>query len=207
MRKNVFKTLIPFFILILIYNACTGKNEKHLSFIIGVKIYDHPGPYESLADHWLAHHINTVFVSPELDGKPGFKEAMKNAGISRYLIVPTFYNPQALQKDPDLWAITEQGERAKESWVEFVCPSRKNYRKDHIEKIKSMLLTHQPEGLSVDFIRHFVFWEMTSPRQTFDSLPNTCFCDTCMIHFENAAGSKIPYDHPLDRYRWIRANI
>jgi hypothetical protein len=70
-----------------------------------------------------------------------------------------FFNPQILAADSTLYAVTDQGKIAKDEWVEFVCPSRKNYRSRQISALKKLVSDLQPDGISIDFIRQFVFWE------------------------------------------------
>ncbi len=100
-----------------------------------------------------------VFASVELSTREEFRALANTHDIRLFLILPTFFNPEALDADSSLYAITDRGERAVEEWVQFVCPSRQGYRRQYIERIKQLLTDLDPDGLSIDFIRHFVFWE------------------------------------------------
>ena len=64
----------------------------------------------------------------------------------RFVILPIFYDPDALKADPALHAITADGERAVEEWVEFVCPSRAAFRRRKIEYVKRLLREADPDG-------------------------------------------------------------
>ena len=77
----------------------------------------------------------------------------------RFLLLPTFYDSEFLAEHPDYFAIQKNGKQAKEEWVEFVCPSRSDFRKMKINQLKELVLHCQPDGVSIDFIRHFVYWE------------------------------------------------
>jgi hypothetical protein len=41
----------------------------------------------------------------------------------------------------------------------------------------------RPDGLSIDFIRQFVFWEMIYPDRSAQSIDMACFCDSCTENF------------------------
>ena len=45
--------------------------------------------------------------------------------------------------------------------------------------------TLNPDGISIDFIRNFMFWEMIKPEQSADSIEHGCFCNTCVHDFSN----------------------
>src|SRR5262249_11544893 len=108
------------------------------------------------------------------------------------VILPVFFDPDALKADPELQATTARGDKAIDEWVTFVCPSRESFRKRKIEYIKKIVTDVNPDGLSIDFIRHFGFWEKVYPDRTLESLPNTCFDSACIERFQKATGIKIP---------------
>jgi hypothetical protein len=173
--------------------------------IIGVKIYEHDGDLSNLFEQWTGLGINTLFVSEQLAGNPTFRELALARGMPVFVILPVFYNPAALQEQPELYAITSSGERAEEDWVSFVCPSRQQYRQQRIDEIKRLVAELEPEGISIDFIRHFAFWEMIGPQRTAGSLPNSCFCPSCMSAFSQATGITIPAEAETvpQRATWV----
>jgi hypothetical protein len=177
--------------------------------IIGVKIYDYKGDFKQLFDTFTELGINTVYASESLAGNLLFREQAKAHRVSIFVIEPIFYDPEALKADPDQYAITRTGERAKEDWVEFVCPSRDRYRKQKINAVRQAVAKLQPDGLSLDFIRFFVFWEMVRPERTYESLPNTCFCRNCLTKFSSDTGTALPKEAlatPQEASAWIEAN-
>ena len=168
--------------------ALPGEKGK----IYGVKIYSYPKDYTPLFEQWKWMHINTVFASEELLADSSFRERARYHGIATFLIAPIFFNPDLLHKDSSLYALTEKGKPAIDDWVEFVCPSRVEYRKEIITYVSDRVKKYQPDGLSIDFIRFFVFWEMVYPDQTIRTMHNTCFCPTCLKKFQNAMHTAIP---------------
>jgi hypothetical protein len=108
-----------------------------------------------------------------------------------------------------LYAITEKGEIAKDEWVEFICPTRGEYRKQRIADIKQIVQEFDPDGISIDFIRHFVFWEKVYPDRTLNSIPNTCFDSHCLNVFEEETDIVIPREltRAQQKADWIKTNV
>jgi hypothetical protein len=176
--------------------------------IVGVKIYETEREVPSLFDQWEELGINTVFASEGLTSTGGFRALARKRGIGLFVIFPVFFAPDILAEDSDLWAITADGERAREDWVEFACPSRPELRRQRIEEARSIVKRLRPDGLSIDFIRHFVFWEMVGPERDPGSLPETCYCVHCLQAFAVSLGmpaAAIP-PQPQRAAAWIRAN-
>jgi hypothetical protein len=160
--------------------------------LIGVKIYNHDGALAPLFDAWKKLEINTAFVGLELAARPEFFAEARRHGVATYIIVPVFFNPEKLAASPDLWAITGEGRKAKDDWVEFVCPTRPEYRRERLDLMKKLAVELRPDGLSIDFIRDFVFWEMVYPDAVLDPLKSACFCPHCLALFEKDAALRIP---------------
>lgn len=200
--------LLTFSVLSL--TSCNNKPENSSveGKIIGVKIYDHNEDFESLVNDWKDIGINTVFTSPQLFSDKKFRTITRENKITSFIILPIFFNSEALQKNPDLYAITKNGEQAKDDWVTFVCPSREEYRKNIIDSVKTIIKELDPDGISLDFIRHFVFWEKIYPDRTFESMPNTCFDSTCLNKFQANTKISIPDSLKTETkvYDWIKAN-
>ncbi|UYP46037.1 hypothetical protein NEF87_002322 [Candidatus Lokiarchaeum ossiferum] len=172
-------------------------------FIVGVKIYEHNGDLLTLFDELKDIHINVVIASKKLNENPDFCRLAKKNQIKRFLLFPTFYSPEFLEQNPSHYAIQKNGNIAKTEWVEFVCPSRLDFRKLKIEQLKKWVQKYQPDGVSIDFIRHFIFWEKVYPNTSPESLPNTCFCDNCMKTFQELIDGQIPAKSPNEYYKWI----
>lgn len=175
---------------------------------IGVKIYEHDGGFDGLFRAWAELGIDTAFASEALAGDPGFRAQAAERGVDLFLIAPVFYNPKAVAEDPTLVAITAQGAPAREEWVEFICPSRPDYRARRVREVAEAVRRIRPEGLSLDFLRHFVFWEKVPIAAAHDSFPNTCFCDRCVASFAARAGLTVPSGaagNPRAAAAWILA--
>ncbi|MCK5134562.1 MAG: hypothetical protein KAR19_02145 [Bacteroidales bacterium] len=185
-----FAITMPILILFMtVFQSCRqGQDDR----IIGVKIYDHQGSLEELFSEWRDLGINTAFSSLALLSSDEYRLAARENGISMFVIFPVFFNPEALAESPDLYALTHQGAIAKEEWVEFVCPSSEEYRNLMVENARDIIRKYDPDGISIDFIRHFVFWEKVYPDRNPATLPVTCFDSTCLAHFQLETAVSIP---------------
>ena len=177
--------------------------------MIGVKIYEITQPIKTLFNDWNKIGVNTSFVSKEIARNKEFRNIANENNIDVFVILPIYFNPDELKKDSSLYAITNKGEIAKIDWVEFVCPSNKKYQNFIIEEAKKIVKETKPDGISIDFIRHFAFWEMIKPDYPSDSIPETCFCNNCIELFELETQNKLHenLNTTEDKATWIRQNL
>lgn len=197
--------LLPAILISCTILGCSTKTEK---LLVGAKIYEHSGSYGSLFEQWNRLGINTGFCSQDLISDPEFMKQARDHDIATFLIFPVFFNADALDLNPELAAITQHGEAAVEEWVEFVCPSREDYRYAMVEKARQLVRETQVDGISIDFIRHFVYWEKVYPDRQPNSLPVTCFDSVCLDHFQAETGLTIPDQiiNTGEKARWILQN-
>jgi hypothetical protein len=177
--------------------------------IVGVKIYDFEGELESLFAAWRELGITFVFASEQLASREGFRELARQAGLEVFVIFPVLYAPEVLAADPSLSAVTAGGTPAKDDWVEFACPSRVELRQRRVDEAVELVRRLRPDGLSIDFIRHFVFWEMVAPDTDPAGLPDACYCPHCLRRFAATleTASDLPVDEPVAAAAWIRVNV
>ena len=188
--------------------ACRPAEKAGARPIFGVKIYEPPKNTVALFREWASLGINTALVSQTLLADDGFRSSARKNGVALFVIFPVFQSPEELANQPNLAAITAGGEPAREDWVQFVCPTRNEFRMRRIEQVKKLVSVYHPDGLSLDFIRFFVFWEMAQPNRMPDSLPQTCFCQSCLSDFQKTQNVRIPENlsGTAETARWILAN-
>ncbi len=174
-------------------------------FMVGAKIYEFKGEFPSLVAEWKKVGISAAFLSADLASKQDLMALARNNGISTFIILPVFQNPEWLAAHPDEYAITGRGRRAEDDWVKFVCPTRDDYRAERLEYVKNLVRTCRPDGLSIDFIRYFIFWEKVYPDAKPDPLDYTCFCPNCLQKFQ--ADTRVALPPGLDtitrKAEWI----
>lgn len=207
-KRGLIAVLIAFFSWMISGPGAPGRIvdfEGPGKPMVGVKIYAFEGPLPELFAEWDRLGINAVFASPKLASQGAFRELAREEGIALFLILPIFYNPEELEKDPALSALTERGASAKDDWVEFICPTRRDYLERRIAAIKGLVRDLDPDGISLDFIRYFVFWEMVYPERTLESITDTCFDRSCLERFQRETGIRLPQtsSRVADKARWI----
>jgi hypothetical protein len=128
--------------------------------------------------------------------------------IQVFIILPIFFNPEVLAENPDWYAIDQHGGMAKEEWVEFVSPSNEVYRKQKIDFIKKVIEDTRPDGISIDFIRYFAYWEKIYDDRSFNSIPNTSFDSLSLAAFQSDLNFQIPDTLQLisQKANWILEN-
>jgi len=176
--------------------------------IVGVKVYETDRDFSELFEEWADLGVNTVFASHSLASGDEFQNMAERVGTGVFVIFPVFFAPDELAEDPGLWAITADGQRAKEDWVEFACPSNSEFRTKRIEEAREIVREIHPTGLSIDFIRHFVFWEMVGPERNPATLPDTCYCSDCLGVFATTIGAEndLAVLDVADAAAWIAEN-
>jgi len=182
-----------------------ARDSRRNGLLVGAKIYERYGPFPALFAAWREAGINTGFVSPALISDPDFRRLAKENGIATFIIFPVFFDAEALAARPDLAAVTARGTRAEEDWVKFVCPTRRDFLAAKADALKKLVRETDPDGISLDFIRFFVFWEMVYPGRAAETLPQTCFDASCLEDFERTAKIAIPgsLTGTPDIARWI----
>jgi len=202
MKKLILCTVI--FTIVLLGSCSRADSGK----IIGIKIYDYSGDFNLLAGKWSEMGINTAFVSRQLAADTAFRQALKQRNIPVFVIFPVFQDPDLLDKDSTLYAITGKGLKAKDEWVEFVCPSREAVRKLKLAQLDTIIRELKPDGISIDFIRQFVYWEKIYPGTDPTSIDRACYCDSCLARFAAADKISIPswLRNSVEKAKWIEKN-
>ncbi len=122
--------------------------------------------------------------------------ALDRQGLRSWLNIPVFCDPKYLERYPDAYALTSLGRRAAQDWLHFVCPSRDAYLDGAIEVLCGHLARLSPAVVSLDFIRHFVFWERIALDGPSAGIEDGCYCPVCLSRFEKACGEVIDRKDP-----------
>jgi len=176
--------------------------------VIGVKIYEHEGDLEALFAEWRRLGVNAAFAGSELAGRDQFRALAARHGVDLWVVFPVTYAPRELAADSGLYAITADGRPARDDWVEVACPSREPFRRQRVAAAADLVRRLAPAGLSIDFIRHFVYWEMVRPGADPESLPDACYCRHCLERFASGSPARadLPVGDPAAAAAWIRAH-
>lgn len=99
-------------------------------------------------------------------------------GIKVFIIFQTFFNDNEEVTQSNS-ALDVDGDPVSEEWLTFLCPNEESYKSRRLSEIEQLVSDIEPDGISMDFFRYFVFWESGSSS----SLVQTCFCHRCVDKF------------------------
>jgi hypothetical protein len=198
------KTTVFILIILLIIPLFSAKSSNNI-LIRGVKIYQYNGNLTKLFKEFKSLNINTVLVGEKLAKNKNFYKTAKLFGIKTFIVFPVFCSPASPFKDKSLYAINGYGKIAKDEWVNFASPSNDKYRKAKLAELKNIIKQYNPDGISIDFIRYFVYWEKVFPETKIDPLLNTSFDDNSIKKMEKNLGFKLPSNLKTitEKARWI----
>jgi hypothetical protein len=158
--------------------------------------------------------VNQLYVFPEQVHKSGAVAVLEKSGIDVWLIAPIFFNDENgnLTNPVPKWAVCDDGETAQEksndgNWLKMVCPHDSEYMDYRIAYLKDALRKCHFTGVSLDFIRYFVFWESVFEDTDPNTLRNSCFCDICVNRFKHFADiSELTGDTAAEIAGYIKKN-
>lgn len=202
--------------------------ENRFGKIYAAKYYTPPGTLDSVEaqfEEMESLGITHLFLREPFFGRAHIREALSHTSLKTWMISQVFFNDHNHLSDTEnnpLFAIQADGGLAigerPGDWLEMVCPNNgpgydpanpsEGYRERTIARIVESVETHKPYGLSLDFVRYFVFWERVLEGTDPDDLPDTCFCSRCLSLFSQAYGVTIPTEltETRDVAAWIHAN-
>src|SRR3990172_7318896 len=105
--------------------------------ILGAKVYRPVREANELVEFAKSLGLNTLFVGDELAGSLSFREECRKAGLKYFLILRTFNDPEAGERDPSLVSIDRQGRPGRRAGDAMICPSRADFRPHKAERIRA----------------------------------------------------------------------
>jgi hypothetical protein len=188
--------------------------------LFAVKMLRAPlAPVEALVKELRAAGVKAVYCrSDDLFTDPvagrnlrEFRRLLREAGIAFHITAPVFLDTAAIARDPSLAGIGHLGNTSREpgvAWLGFVCPARPDYRRRRLDDMIAKVRDLRPDGLSLDFIRYFIYWERVKPDQPADSLEKFCFCDYCLERMQADLDLQFPAGATTRQAKaaWVLAN-
>ena len=177
--------------------------------IVGVKLTRLKRAPEAVVDDLADARINTVFARRRVVSTDGFIAACRERGITVYAIFGTLVDAAAIRDEPGLSQINALGQpmTARRKNYRLVCPNSAEYRQRKIKTITDFMARHEIDGLSLDFIRYGVEWEMVKPDESPGLDQHFCFCPRCLTVFGRehdlpfGEGTKAIAQHILQNHR------
>jgi hypothetical protein len=121
----------------------------------------------------------------------------------------TMHEAGYLKDHPDAQPIGLDGQVSPppDGW-QGICPTHPGYRRERMEAFRKVLVAAPIDGIWLDYHHSHASWEQAQPN-----LPDTCFCDRCLLRFQQKMQISLP-DEPatararriLDRHKpaWVQ---
>jgi len=110
---------------------------------------------------------------------PGIQDllaAIRAEGLRWSAIEPVFLADDATV--PGELSLGADGEPLVDDWVRFACPSKPGPRRRVADRIRAHAAL-RPDGMSLDFLRFWQFWETVRPGADPATLRSGCHCPDC----------------------------
>ena len=173
---------------ILSFVPCASGGEPR---ILGAKVYHPVRSPQELVKFAKSLGFNTLFVGDELANSLDFREQCRAGGLKYFLIIRTFNDPDAAKQDPSLVSIARDGKPGRRQDDAMICPSRADFRRAKLERIKAAIQGLKPDGITLDYVRYFIYWEAVDPKTGPVNFPAFCFDRACLRDFIESGGVKL----------------
>jgi hypothetical protein len=159
--------------------------------ILGAKVYHPVREPKELVSFAKSLGFNALFVGDELAASIPFREQCRAAGLKYFLIIRTFNDPEAARRDPSLVSVDREGRPARRGGDVMICPSRQDFRRDKMQRIRKAIQRLKPDGVTLDYFRYFIYWEGVDPRTGPVNFPAFCFDRSCLEDFLKSGGGSL----------------
>ena len=195
--KFIFISLIlPLFLL----TSC--NTEKSATKTVEVRgVYGSPKPLWDKNLNLNDLGINAIFVrSQSID--QNMMDRAKSEGLKVFAEFATLNGKNYVKDHPEAWAIDEMGEQVEAAtWFMGVCPTEPGFRQYRYNQLRDLLLKYDLNGVWMDYVHWHAQFEDPEPI-----LPETCFCDHCLLQFSEKSGIQIPEGTTVTKASWILNN-
>lgn len=127
---------------------------------------------------------------------------LRKHGARVYAEFNTVHDAAYLKEHPDAAPVGTDGEVSPppDGW-QGVCPTHEAYRRYRMDAFRRALTDFEIDGIWLDYHHSHAAWEQAVPN-----MPDTCFCDRCLVQFQREAGAPLPDGTRADRAAYILKN-
>jgi hypothetical protein len=151
---------------------------------------------ESLDDYG----INAIWIgSGSVSSKLVAELKARSKTLKVFVEFNTMHEAGYLKDHPEASPIGTDGHVSPppEGW-QGVCPTHPGYRRERMEAFRKVLAAAPIDGVWLDYHHAHANWEQAEP-----SLPDTCFCDRCLVRFQRDARISLPDEPTAARAKLI----
>ncbi len=147
--------------------------------------------------------VNCVSSNDYFYNNKEFISKAEQNEINIILNFPVFFDQEYLEKYPEYYSVNSEGEKAIHDWLHFACPSQPDYFEHQKNKLRNWLEVMNPQMVTFDFLRFFVFWEKVYPDAMYKDIVDGCYCDKCINDFQKHTDLKVK----IRSADWIKNNL
>ncbi|MBC8335725.1 MAG: hypothetical protein ISR59_02440 [Anaerolineales bacterium] len=206
------------------------------AFKIGVKVYDNDWflkyglSYQEAAQVLMDWGVSYVLaqskylpmpdsaveseVSQEYSGRYAqlddrkFRDALAEEGIEYWATVCTFFDPPAIEENPEWRPIGSDGRPMNQvDWYVGIAPSMMEYVNQKIAAIANAVDKLEPDGVFLSFTRWPGFWELWTPKYQRGDFPEYSYDPITLRQFNQDTGAEVPEGNPSAAAEWIDENV
>lgn len=136
-----------------------------------------------------------------------FRDALASESIEYWAASLMFYDPQALENNPELQAVGSDGRvMEKSDWYVGIPPSMESHVDYKTALFERAVKVLEPDGVFLAFMRWPNFWELWMERHTRSDFPEYSYDAHTLRRFANETGFELPSMEPVEAAAWIEEN-
>lgn len=196
--KKLWTGIGLFAILMVVTGFFTHKLSPEPAKLEIRGIYGSPAPFWKKNIRLDQLGVNAVFLNHNAINEDLMKQA-KAEGLKVFAEFATLNGKAYVDEHPEAWAIDNYGKKvAAAGWFMGVCPTEPGFKKYRTTTLRTLLQNYALDGVWMDYLHWHAQFEEPDPI-----LPETCFCDNCLVAFQAASGIEVPKGNTPDRAAWI----
>ncbi len=186
------KTLL--IVVCLFFPTLSPAAGRRPRVVLGAKVYRAARDPKELVGFAKSLGLNTLFVGDELATSLPFREECQKAGLQYFLIIRIFNDPEAAADDPSMISVDRDGRQGRRDGDVMISPAREDFRRIKRERIRAAIERLQPDGVTLDYFRYFIYWEGVDPRTGPLNFPAFSFDRASVEDFLRATGLRLKPD-------------
>jgi hypothetical protein len=199
-------TFIVLLTSLVLFIAFVINNERIIHPMVSKKI-EIRGIYGSPEPFWKKNlrldelGVNAIFIHDGSINESIMKRA-RDEGLKVFAEFATLNGKNYVEEHAEAWAIDKNGNKVEPAtWFMGVCPTEPGFRQHRLNELRKLLQKFNLDGIWMDYLHWHAQFEDPDPI-----LPETCFCNHCLLDFQSASGINLPEGGTSKKAGWILVN-